>query len=105
MPVADQMFAGYSQGRNLRDLVAVVGEESLSSTDKKYLDFADRFENEFLQQGYYEERDVLDTLELAWDLLSDIPEVELKRIPPKMLNIYHPQYRGGKKLSIDDPEP
>ncbi|MHA1214619.1 MAG: V-type ATP synthase subunit B [Candidatus Hodarchaeales archaeon] len=103
--VADQMFAGYSLGRNLRDLVAVVGEESLTSIDKKYLKFADRFELEFLQQGYYEARDIFDTLELAWDLLSGLPEDELKRIPPKMLQMYHPNYRGDKKLTIDDPEP
>jgi len=99
------MFAGYSMGRNLRDLVAVVGEESLTNVDKKYLDFADRFENEFLQQDYYESREVFETLELAWDLLSDLPEDELKRIPPKMLKMYHPRYRGDRKLSIDDPEP
>ena len=98
------MFAGYSLGRNLRDLVAVVGEESLTSTDKKYLNFADRFENEFLRQGYYESREVFDTLELAWNLLSDLPEEELKRIPPKLLKTYHPKYRKGA-LSIDDPEP
>lgn len=103
-PVADQMFAGYSLGRNLRDLVAVVGEESLTSTDKKYLRFADRFENEFLRQGYYESREVFETLELAWNLLSDLPEEELKRIPPKLLQMYHPKYRS-EKLSIDDPEP
>ncbi|MHA2223652.1 MAG: V-type ATP synthase subunit B [Candidatus Hodarchaeales archaeon] len=104
-PVADQMFAGYSQGRNLRDLVAVVGEESLTSADKLYLKFADRFENEFLRQGHYENRDIFDTLELAWNLLSELPEDELKRIPPKMRQIYHPLYRGEKKLVIDDPEP
>ncbi|PWI49572.1 V-type ATP synthase subunit B [Candidatus Heimdallarchaeota archaeon B3_Heim] len=103
-PVADQMFAGYSLGRNLRDLVAVVGEESLSATDKKYLRFADRFESEFLRQGYYESREIFDTLELAWDLLSDLPEEELKRIPPKLLQKYHPKYRTSK-LAIDDPEP
>ncbi len=102
-PVADQMFAGYSLGRNLRDLVAVVGEESLSATDKKYLRFADRFEREFLRQGYYESREIFDTLELAWDLLSDLPEEELKRIPPKLLQKYHPKYRTSK-LAIDDPE-
>jgi V/A-type H+-transporting ATPase subunit B len=103
-PVADQMFAGYSLGRNLRDLVAVVGEESLSATDKKYLQFADRFESEFLRQGYYESREIFDTLELAWNLLSDLPEEELKRIPPKLLERYHPKYRTSK-LAIDDPEP
>lgn len=102
-PVADQMFAGYSLGRNLRDLVAVVGEESLSATDKKYLRFADRFEREFLRQGYYESREIFDTLELAWDLLADLPEEELKRIPPKLLQKYHPKYRTSK-LAIDDPE-
>ncbi|NHJ00542.1 MAG: V-type ATP synthase subunit B [Candidatus Heimdallarchaeota archaeon] len=103
--VADQMFAGYSLGRNLRDLVAVVGEESLTPVDKKYLTFADRFENEFLSQGYYEERGIFETLELAWDLLSDLPEDELKRIPPRMLKLYHPKYRHRKELTLNDPDP
>ncbi len=102
--VSDQLYAGYSHGRSLRDLVAVVGEEALTDVDRRYLVFADRFENEFLRQGYEEDRGIFDTLELGWDLLTDLPEGELKRIPPRMLDAYHPKNRD-KKLAISDPEP
>lgn len=102
-PLSDQMFAAYSTGRNLRDLVAVVGEESLTNVDRKYLLFADRFENEFLSQDYNEERGIFDTLELAWNLLSDLPETELKRIPPDIIRNFHPSYRQkDKELALDD---
>ena len=102
--LSDQLYAGYSQGRNLRDLVAVVGEEALTDIDRKYLTFADRFENEFIRQDYYESRDILQTLEIGWELLGDIPEDELKRIPPKIMDCFHPSHRQAN-LSFDDPDP
>ncbi|RLF91049.1 V-type ATP synthase subunit B, partial [Thermococci archaeon] len=60
--LAQQLYAAYAEGRSLRDLVAVVGEEALSETDKKYLEFADRFEREFVAQGYDEDRSIEETL-------------------------------------------
>ena len=78
--VSDQLYAGYANGRDLRSLSAVVGEEALSATDRKYLKFADEFEKRFTQQGYYENRDIEKTLEIGWDLLSILPEDELKRV-------------------------
>jgi len=49
--VSDQMYAAYAEGEDLRDLVNIVGREALSERDNKFLDFADRFESEFVQQG------------------------------------------------------
>ncbi|KQC13333.1 MAG: hypothetical protein APR56_05420 [Methanosaeta sp. SDB] len=77
----------------MRDLVAVVGEEALSTRDQLYLRFADRFEKEYVTQGRDEDRTIEQTLDLGWDLLTDLPEGELKRIDEKYIKKYHPNYR------------
>lgn len=87
--VANQLYAAYAHGRELRDLVAVIGEESLSEIDKKYLDFADTYEHEFINQGYDEDRQIEDTLKLAWKLLSALPKEELKRIDEKYIEEFY----------------
>jgi len=87
--VSDQLYAAYAQGRELRDLVAVIGKESLSELDNKYLEFADKFEKLFVKQGYDENRAVEETLSLAWQLLSDLPKVELKRIKKEFIEKHY----------------
>jgi V/A-type H+-transporting ATPase subunit B len=72
----------------------VIGEEALSSRDKLFLNFADAFEKRFVNQGEYENRDIEQTLDLAWDLLSMLPEAELKRIDPSTIKRYHPSQRS-----------
>ena len=88
MDVSNQLYAAYAEGRDLRALVAVVGEEALTERDRRYLDFADRFEREFVNQGRNEDRSVEATLDLGWTLLGGIPESELKRIDPKFIEKY-----------------
>jgi V/A-type H+-transporting ATPase subunit B len=92
--VSDQLYYSYAEGRAFRDLVAVIGEEALSTRDKLYLNFADAFERRFINQGEYENRDIEQTLDLGWDLLSMLPEVELKRIDPSTIAKYHPTHRN-----------
>ncbi|MDY6865335.1 MAG: V-type ATP synthase subunit B [Halobacteriota archaeon] len=91
--VSNQLYAAYAEGRDMRDLVAVVGEEALTERDRKYLEFADRFEKEFVTQGRDVDRTIQQTLDLGWDLLSSLPEGELKRIDDKFIKKYHPSYR------------
>jgi V/A-type H+-transporting ATPase subunit B len=86
--VADQLYALYAQGRDLRRLVAIIGEAALSSDDRRVLAFADRFEAEFIGQGLIN-RSAEDTLTLAWDLLTTLPAEALKRIPQKFIEQYH----------------
>ena len=81
--VSDQLYYAFSEGNDLRDLVAVIGEEALTDRDKLYLKFADSFERKFIAQGEYEDRSIEQTLDLGWDLLSVFPEGELKRCDPK----------------------
>ncbi len=92
--VSDQLYYSYAEGRAFRDLVAVIGEEALSARDKLFLNFADAFERRFINQGEYENRDIEQTLDLGWDLLSALPETELKRIDPSTITKYHPTHRN-----------
>jgi V/A-type H+-transporting ATPase subunit B len=82
--VADQLYALYAQARDLRRLVAIIGEAALSAADRRVLAFADRFEAEFIGQGMVN-RSVEETLGLAWDLLAPMPAETLKRIPQRYL--------------------
>lgn len=87
--LSDQLYYAYAEGRGLRELVAVIGEEALGERDKLYLQFADNFERQFLAQSFYEERDIFETLDRGWDLLSIFPESELKRINPEIIKKYY----------------
>ncbi|MEM2123743.1 MAG: V-type ATP synthase subunit B [Methanolinea sp.] len=92
--VNNQLYSAYSQGIRLKSLVAVVGEEGLSEIDRTYIRFADRFEREFIAQGPEEMRSFEATLDRAWDLLSLLPEAELRRIDVSFIRKYHPAHRG-----------
>jgi len=89
--VSNQLYAAYAEGLDLRDLVAVVGEEALSERDKLYLDFAEKFEERFINQGKEEDRSIDGTLDLAWELLTNIPKKDLKRIDEKWIGKYYPE--------------
>lgn len=89
--VSNQLYAGYAEGRDLRDLVAVVGEEALTDKDKMFLKFAERFEGEFTNQNRNEDRTIERTLGIGWDLLSILPERELKRISLELIKKYLPK--------------
>ncbi len=86
--VADQLYSAYATGKDLRSLSAIVGEESLSSSDKSYLKFADNFENKYVTQKLDEDRTIEDTLETSYDLLSELPETEMKRLKKDFIQKY-----------------
>ena len=90
--VADQLYASYAYGRDLRRLVAIVGEEALTELDRKYLKLADEFEKTFISQGD-ENRGIERTLGIGWNLLALLPEEELKRRKVDYIEKYHPGYR------------
>ncbi len=87
--VADQLYAFYAQGRDLRKLVAIIGETALSDSDRRFLAFADDFEQRFVhQQGVA--RTVAETLDVAWTLLAPFAAAELKRIRPETIAAHRP---------------
>jgi V/A-type H+-transporting ATPase subunit B len=81
--------------------VNIVGREALSERDNKYLDFADAFENEFVQQGYDTNRSIEDTLGIGWDLLSAFPKPELNRIDEDLIEDYYRE-EEQEAVSADD---
>lgn len=86
--VSNQLFAAYSKVQEIRDLAQIIGAEDLSENDQKYLKFGEEFENKFVNQDYRENRDINDTLDLAWNLLKLLPESELNRIDPELREKY-----------------
>ena len=83
--VADQLYASYARGRELRRLVTVIGEEALSAAERRIVAFADRFEAAFVSQG--PDRRSLDaTFEAAWRVLGMLPRTDLNRIPDDVLD-------------------
>ncbi len=84
--VANQLFAAYARVQDARSLASVIGEEELSENDRAYMAFGRLFEDNFLNQGFDENRSMNDTLELGWDLLCTLPKSELDRIDEKLLD-------------------
>lgn len=84
-PLSNQCYANLAEVERLRALISIIGEEGLSETDKKYLEWAERFEKEFINQGMEERRTIEQSLGKAWELLSIIPEDRLKRIEKEIL--------------------
>lgn len=83
--VANQLFSSYARVGEARDLASVIGEDELSDTDRKYLEFGACFEKEFVAQGMNENRTIEETLDIGWRLLHILPEEELDRIDTKIL--------------------
>ncbi len=86
--VANQLFSSYARVGEARDLASVIGEDELSQTDKKYLEFGIGFEKEFVAQGMNENRTIEETLDIGWRLLHILPREELDRIDTKILEKY-----------------
>jgi len=85
----NQLFAAYARGKEAKELMVVLGEAALTEMDKLYAKFADAFEQEYVSQGYDANRDIEETLEIGWKLLSILPRSELKRINDKFLDMYY----------------
>ena len=85
----NQLFAAYARGKDAKELMVILGEAALTDIDLKYAHFADEFEKRYVNQGYYTDRSIEETLDIGWDLLRLLPRTELKRIPDKMLDEYY----------------
>lgn len=97
--VSNQLYAAYAIGKDVIAMKSVVGEEALSSEDRLYLEFHDKFEKKFVTQGAYETRDIFNSLDLAWSLLRTFPRTMLKRIPSKVIQEYYHR-RGAQTEEV-----
>ena len=92
----NQLYAAYARGKEMQELATIMGEAALSDEDKKYMKFANEFEDRYISQDYYENRTVTQTLDLGWELLSMFENVDLKRIDIKLIEKYMTKFRKGK---------
>ncbi len=86
--LADQLYASYAQGKDMRALSAIVGEEALSESDRKFLKVAERFEKMFVKQGLSEDRSIEQTLDIGWQVIDPLSDTEIKRIKPELIEKY-----------------
>ncbi len=94
--LSDQLYYAYAEGKIVQGIAMVSGEKALTNTDKLYLKFLERFEKEFINQGVQENRDIEETLDIGWRLLSVLPDTELARIDPTILKKFHPLHKEKK---------
>ena len=87
--VANQLFSCYAKVGDARALASVIGEDELSPLDKKYLVFGREFERRFVGQDPRDNRNILETLKIGWELLGLLPRAELDRIDTKLLDQYY----------------
>jgi V/A-type H+-transporting ATPase subunit B len=87
-----QLYAAFAHVQEMRSLASVIGEEEMSSVDQQYLAFGRQFEDTFIRQGQGENRDIVETLQIGWKLLSMLPREELTRLTEKELDQYYRKF-------------
>jgi len=91
----NQLYAAYARGKQAKELAAILGEAALSETDKLFSRFADEFELRYINQGEDEDRSIIETLTIGWELMAMLPRTELKRVRDEYIDKYLPQEREG----------
>ncbi len=85
----NQLFAAYAQGKEAKELSAILGDAALTPVDRKYAEFAEAFEERYVNQGFTENRSIEETLQIGWELLTILPRTEMKRISDKYIEQYY----------------
>ncbi len=99
--LADQVYAFYARGRDLRRMEAIVGEDAMTAEDRRFLVFAREFEDTFLNQGG-QDRTVEESLMLAWGLFQEFSSSDLTRVDRRWFDLYHPS--AGKENGEEERE-
>jgi V/A-type H+-transporting ATPase subunit B len=86
--VMNQLYASYARGKDVRELAVILGEAALDETDRAYMHFAEAFEDKYIRQGEHEDRDIMKSLEIGWELLAILPREELKRVKDEHIEKY-----------------
>lgn len=97
----NQLFAAYARGKEAKELAVILGEGALTDEDKAFARFAERFENEYVRQGEYQNRTVEESLQLGWELLTIVPVTELKRVRDAWIEKYLMPLKEKQKQSAD----
>lgn len=100
--VSNQLFACYAKVQDARSLASVIGEDELSDSDKKYMQFGKLFEQHFINQGFDENRSINETLDLGWSLLSLLPKNELDRVDDAVLDQFYDHEAAVKRFDLKE---
>ena len=84
----NQLFSAYARGKDAKELASILGENAISEDDKIFAQFAEKFENQYVGQGFTTNRSIEETLNLGWQLLSMLPKSELKRVKEQYIEKY-----------------
>ena len=88
--VSNQLYAFYATAIDTQAMKAVVGEDALTTDDKNFLIFLEKFENEFITQSKYGGRTIFQSLSCAWDLLRLFEKSKLTKIlDDKIYGLYY----------------
>jgi V/A-type H+-transporting ATPase subunit B len=83
--VAAQTLAALAAARRARELSELVGEAALSESDRWYMKLEHAFETKLVNQGMTENRELEETLRLAWQVLSTVPRRLLTMVPTEAI--------------------
>ena len=86
--LSNQLYGSYTRVQQIRNIASIIGEEELSDVDKRYLEFGEFFEQEFLNQGDVN-RTIEETLDLGWKALGLLPKEELNRLKREQIEKYY----------------
>ncbi len=97
LAIAAQLLALLARARRASDLAALIGADALSITERAFLDYATRFETDFIDQDPHQARPLAATLDLAWEVAAAVPARELTTVTPDQISTYLPSTstRGG----------
>lgn len=93
----NQLFAAYARGKECKELSAILGDAALTPLDRQYAYFAEEFEKKYINQGFYTNRSIEETLQIGWELLTLLPRSEMKRIKDKHLEQYYDPIKAARE--------
>ena len=93
----NQLFAAYARGKECKELSAILGDAALTPLDRQYAYFAEEFEKKYINQGFYTNRSIEETLQIGWELLTLLPRSEMKRIKDKHLEQYYDPIKAERE--------
>ncbi len=85
----NQLFAAYAKGKQAKELSTILGDSALTPVDRLYAKFADKFEEQYINQSFFTNRSIEETLDLGWKLLTILPRSEMKRVKDEYLVKYY----------------
>ncbi len=94
--LSNQLYASYAEGLDKRKLAEVIGRKELNRLDQILYEFADKFEEIYINQGDTY-RNIESSLNIGWSLLSNLPESELTKVSRELID-EHILKEGGDSV-------